>query len=102
MAKLIAIYRQPEDVKAFEDHYQNIHAPLAMKMPGLEKIEVTRIESDAMGQPSEYYLLAEMYFKSQAELQSAMRSPEGKAAAKDLMGFAGKIVQMVIGETVEV
>jgi hypothetical protein len=29
-----------------------------------------------------------------------MRSPEGKASGKDLMGFAGNLVTMMIGEEV--
>ncbi len=97
MVKLIALYKHPEDKEAFDRHYEEVHAPLAAKMPGLEKLEVTRITGAPQGK-SEYYLMAEMYFKDQETLNNAMRSDEGMAAAKDLMGFAGKIVSMMIGE----
>lgn len=97
MVKLIALYKHPEDKEAFDRHYEEVHAPLAAKMPGLEKLEVTRITGAPQGK-SEYYLMAEMYFKDQDTLNNAMRSEEGMAAAKDLMGFAGKIVSMMIGE----
>jgi hypothetical protein len=30
-----------------------------------------------------------------------MKSPEGKAAAKDVMSFAGKLITMIIGEEAE-
>ena len=48
MVKLIALYRHPEDKKAFDDHYWNVHAPLAEKMPGLKKLEVTRLVGTPM------------------------------------------------------
>lgn len=69
-------------------------------MPGLEKVEVTEIFGGPAGK-SEYHLLAELYFKDKDTLMSSMNSPEGKAAAKDLMGFAGPIVTMMFGEVVE-
>lgn len=100
MVKLIALYKKPEDQAAFDEHYNNVHAPLAKKMPGLQKLEVTKIYGAPMGE-SAYYLQAEMYFKDKESLNAAMVSEEGKAAAKDLMGFAGKLVTMMFGEVVE-
>ena len=42
MVKFVALYKKPADVEAFEKHYNEIHAPLAKKMPGLVKLEVDR------------------------------------------------------------
>lgn len=100
MVKLIALYKQPEDTASFDEHYENVHTPLAKKMPGLEKLEVTKIYGAPMGE-SPYYLMAEMYFKDKETLNVAMSSPEGKASAKDLMGFAGPLVSMMMGEVQE-
>ncbi len=96
-ATLIALYKKPEDPKAFDAHYFNTHLPLAEKMPGLREVTMDRITGAPMGE-SEYYLLVRMTFDSRDALNAAMTSPEGKAAAKDLMGFAGKVVQMMIAE----
>ncbi|GMA60935.1 EthD family reductase [Alicyclobacillus fastidiosus] len=101
MVKLIALYRQPEDKAAFDHHYVNIHTPLAKNMPGLRNIEVTKMLGTPMGTESDYYLMAEMYFDDEAALKTSMSSPGGKAAAKDLMGFAGKLVSMMIGSVIE-
>ncbi|WP_124726822.1 EthD family reductase [Staphylospora marina] len=98
MVKLVALYKQPEDKKAFDEHYFNVHLPLAQKMPGLIKATVTRYAGTPMGTESPYYLQAEMYFENMEALQASMNSPEGRAAAKDLMSFAGKLVTMMIGE----
>lgn len=97
MYKLIAVYSKPENVEAFEKHYREIHLPLASKMPGLKKCELSWVKGSPGGE-ARYHLLAEMYFEDKAALKAAMMSPEGAAAAKDLMGFAGKIVHMMTAE----
>jgi uncharacterized protein (TIGR02118 family) len=97
MVKLIAIYKKPEDVEAFDKHYHEIHAPLAAKMPGLLKLEVNKIYGSPAGE-SNLHLIAEMYFETKEDMMNALSSPEGKAAGKDLMGFAGKVVSMHFAE----
>lgn len=97
MIKLIALYRKPDDVEAFERHYFEVHAPLASKMPGLRRMEVARITGSPAGK-SDYHLVAELYFDDRAAGDAAMASPEGRAAGKDLMGFAGKWVHLMWAE----
>ena len=75
MVKLIALYKMPQDAAAFDDNYFNSHIPLAMKMPGLKKAEVSRVTGSPM--PSnDFYMMAELYFEDQAAIDSAMASPE--------------------------
>ncbi|MBA4493407.1 EthD family reductase [Paenactinomyces guangxiensis] len=100
MVKLVALYKQPEELKAFDEHYFNTHLPLTNKMPGLIRANITKFSGTPMGEQSPYYLQADLYFESMEALQNSMQSPEGKAAAKDLMGFAGKLVTMMVGEEV--
>ena len=101
MVKLIALFRDPVDKERFDEHYSQIHMPLAKAMPGLQKIEVTRIAGTPMGTEAGYYLLTQMYFADRESLDAAMNSREGRAGGKDLAGFAGKLVSMMIGEVVE-
>jgi uncharacterized protein (TIGR02118 family) len=100
MVKLIALYSQPDDPIAFDQHYRDVHTPLARKMPGLRKIEIDRVKSSPMGQ-ARYYQIASLYFDDLDALNKSMASPEGKAAAKDLMGFAGKIVHLMVADSIE-
>jgi len=100
MVKLVALYRKPADPEAFERHYWEVHLPLARKMPGLQRVEVSRVTGAPGGEPP-YYLMAEMYFADQAALDAAMKSPEGRAAGKDLMGFAGDLVTLYTAEVAE-
>ncbi|UOF92478.1 EthD family reductase [Fodinisporobacter ferrooxydans] len=97
MVKLIAIYRKPENIQEFDQHYSEIHTPLAKKMPGLIKLEINKIYGAPTGE-SDLCLIAEMYFENHDALMQALSSPEGRAAGKDLMGFAGKIVSMHFAE----
>ncbi len=100
MVKLVAIYSKPDDVQAFENHYKEVHTPLVKKMSGLRKLEITHYFGAPQGDPR-YYMMAEMYFDDKNALFAAVKSPEGMAAGKDLMGFAGKCVHMMFGEVAE-
>ncbi|MCP1146236.1 EthD family reductase [Lysinibacillus endophyticus] len=98
MAKLIALYRQPQDPAAFDQHYFEVHAPITKKIPGLREMKVTKFSGTPMGKESPYYLMCEMIYDSMEDLKNGMRSEEGKASGKDLMSFAGDIVTLMIGE----
>lgn len=100
MVKLIALYKQPKDKEAFDEHYFNVHGTITEKIPGLQRMEVTKIVGTPMGKESDYYILCEMYYENHEALQNGMRSAEGKASGKDLMGFAGDLVTLMIGEEV--
>jgi uncharacterized protein (TIGR02118 family) len=100
MVKLIALYKKPADVKAFEEHYFNTHIPLTNQIPGLKRVEISRVNGSPMGE-SEYYLMAEMYFDNMDALKAGMSSPEGKASGKDLMSFAKDVVCMMFAEVEE-
>lgn len=100
MIKMIALYKHPENKEAFDDHYYNVHAPLTAKIPGLRKMEVTKVIGSPMGGEGKYYLMCEMYYDDMAAFKVAMKSEEAKASGKDAMSFAGDIITLMIGEEV--
>jgi uncharacterized protein (TIGR02118 family) len=100
VVKLIALYRKPSDVAAFERHYREIHAPLAKKMPGMQKMEVSHVTGSPGGEPM-FYLVTEMYFDNKASMMAALSSPEGRAAGKDVMSFAGDLIHMMFAQVDE-
>lgn len=97
MVKLVALYRQPADPSAFDQHYGAVHMPLVERMPGLRRVEVAKI-TGAVGGDSPYYMLTEMYFDDSDALRAALRSPEGRAAGADLQQFAAGLVTMVYAQ----
>jgi uncharacterized protein (TIGR02118 family) len=94
--KLIALYKHPSDMAAFEEAYFNTHLPLVSKVPGLEKTVITRFTRTIMGEG--YYLMAEMYFRDADALKAGMKSPEMAAAGENLNSFAAGLTTMMFGE----
>lgn len=98
MAKLIALYKSPQDPAAFEDAYFNTHLPLIAKVPGLQNTRVTRITRTLNGEG--FYMLAEMSFSDKEALKNGMRSPEMTAAGENLNSFAAGLATLMFGEDV--
>ena len=42
MASLVVLYKTPKDPAAFDKHYSEKHIPLAKKIPGLRRYEISR------------------------------------------------------------
>ena len=100
MVKLIALYKKPADVEAFEQHYARVHIPLVEKIPGLRKTEWTRFLASPQGE-APYYMMYEMYFADMDTYQTALKSEENKVAGQDLILFAKDIVTLLVAETYE-
>jgi len=100
MVKLVALYRKPANVQAFEEHYSNVHLPLMEQVPGIVKTELTRFFAGPLGEPP-YYMMFEAYFADRDSLNAALQSPENRAAGKDLMSFAQDIVTVMFADVYE-
>lgn len=96
MAALVALYQKPQDPVAFESHYFSKHVPLAKKVPGLRRYEVSTGPVSTPQGPSSYHLVAVLTFDSGEAIQQALASPEGQAAAADLANFAQAGVELLV------
>ncbi len=83
MAKMVVIYKTPTDPAAFDQHYAATHIPLAKKVPGLRKFEISHGPVGGPAGPSGVHLLATLHFDSMSALQAGLGSPEGQAAGAD-------------------
>lgn len=101
MIKVVALYRKPDDLDAFMRHYTEVHTPLVKKVPGLAKLEITRIEADAFGGEAPYVLMCVMSYPDRDTFNAAMRSDENKAVVRDVMGFAKDIVTVMVGPDID-
>ena len=102
MAKLIALYKTPADVKAFDRHYFDKHVPIAKKVPGLRRYEVSTGTVAGPQGESAYHLVAILHFDSMAAIQAGLGSPEGQAAAGDLANFAQAGVELIFFDSKDV
>ncbi|MGB7256972.1 MAG: EthD family reductase [Pseudolabrys sp.] len=88
MANLVVLYKTPKDAAAFDKHYFEKHLPIAKKIPGLRKYEVSKGPVMTPAGPSGIHLVATLQFDDVAAIQAAFASPQGQAAAADLQTFA--------------
>ena len=99
MAQLVVMYKTPRDAAAFDKYYVDKHAPLAKKIPGLRKYEVSKGPVVTPAGPSSYHLIATLTFDSLAAIQGAFGSPEGQAAGADVQNFATGGADMLMFDT---
>jgi uncharacterized protein (TIGR02118 family) len=82
------MYNTPKDTAAFDKHYSEKHVPLAKKIPGVRKYEVSQGGVMSPAGASNYYLVAILQFDNMAAIQQAFGSAEGQAAVADVQTFA--------------
>jgi uncharacterized protein (TIGR02118 family) len=83
MAGLVAIYKKPADVQAFEKHYFGTHIALAKTMPGFRKYEISSGPVSVLAGPTDVHLIGAVYFDNLEAMVKAFASPEGRATAAD-------------------
>jgi uncharacterized protein (TIGR02118 family) len=102
MAQVVVMYKTPKDAAAFDKHYSEIHIPLAKKIPGLKKYEISKGPVGTPAGPSGFHLIAVLTFDNMAALQAGFGSPEGQAAGADVGKFATGGADMIMFDTSEV
>ncbi len=93
-AKMIAMYTRPADEDAFNARYFPGHLDLVKQLPGLQRIEVSRV----MGRDATYWMVNEMIFADRDALMVAVNSPEAKATMVDVQEFAADISTVLLAD----
>jgi uncharacterized protein (TIGR02118 family) len=99
MVKLVVAYGQPEEPAAFDRYYADTHIPLVDKIPNLRRFESGKVLGTPDGSPAPFYYLAELSFEDADELQAALETSEGQAAAADVSNFATGGATVMIAQT---
>jgi uncharacterized protein (TIGR02118 family) len=104
MARVLVMYRTPNDKAAFDKYYFETHVPIAKKLPGLKKFEVNQGAAGSPAGDSGIHRIAILHFDDMAAIQAAFASPEGQATVADVGVFAPEpgAVQILIFETRQV
>lgn len=98
MAQLLVLYNTPADPAAFDLYYRQTHIPLAQKIPGLRSYVVSKGPVQALAGIAPH-LVAILHFDSRADINAALTSSEGQAAAADLSNFASAGATLLIYES---
>ena len=88
MARMLVVYRTPDDRAVFDRHYFGVHVPLAKKLPGLRRYEVSNGSIVPMNAAKDTYLIATLHFDSVASIQAAFATEIGQACAADRKALA--------------
>lgn len=99
MAKLVAVYKTPKDIAAFNRYYFSTHVPLAKTIPGLRSYEVSEGGVGLPAEPGSVHLVALLEFDSRDAIMQALGTPQGQATAADLANFADGGVDLMVFET---
>jgi uncharacterized protein (TIGR02118 family) len=83
MAKMLVIYNAPKEPTAFDEHYFNVHVPLAKKLPGLIRYETSKGPVVGMAGTLAPYFIAELHFESLAAIKAAFATELGQRCAAD-------------------
>jgi uncharacterized protein (TIGR02118 family) len=102
MARVVVMYKTPKDPVAFDKYYFASHVPIAKRIPGLRKYEVSQGAVPSPGGPSGVHLVAILHFDDMAAVGRAFGSEEGKAAVADVQTFATGGVEILMFDQREV
>ncbi|MBJ2127282.1 EthD family reductase [Flavobacterium sp. IB48] len=83
MAKMTVIYKTPKDISFFEKHYYEVHIPLAKKLPGIIKYEVSKEPVISLTGHSDVFLVANLYFESLDAMMESFKTDIGQQCATD-------------------
>jgi uncharacterized protein (TIGR02118 family) len=102
MAQMTVIYRTPADKAAFDQHYFDVHIPLANQLPGLIKYEVSKAPLISTTGHADTYLIGNLYFDSMEAMKQAFASEIGQQCAADrkILAPTNDDVQIYVYDTV--
>ena len=98
--KLIIVFKQQPKPIEFEQHWAEEFVPLAERLPGLQRVVVSRAHGGPAGRV-DIHLIHELHFASPADLKAAMASPQGVAVGQTLISLAGRLVTIAFAEHME-
>lgn len=80
---MTVIYQTPQDISFFEEHYFNVHVPLAKQLPGLLRYTISEGPVASPTEHGDVYRIANLYFESQEAMRNAFSSGIGQQCAAD-------------------
>ena len=89
MARVLVLYKTPRDAAAFDRHYSQTHIPLAKKIPGLRKYEISQGPVAGPAGASGVHLVATLHFDEYGGGAKSIRQSGRPNAAADVQQNLG-------------
>lgn len=99
--KITVIYDNPTDPDAFEAGYADGQVALAKALPGLTRIETSKVWPKEDGSPTPAYRLIDLYFPDYDTASAAVTTPEAGALFPSILGLATGGVRIVFADIEE-
>jgi uncharacterized protein (TIGR02118 family) len=98
--KITVIYDNPTDVDAFETGYAD-QVALARALPGLQKLETSKVWPKEDGTDTPAYRMVDMYFADYDAASAAVATPEAGALFPSIFGIASGGVRIAFSDVEE-
>ncbi len=98
--KISVIYDNPTDAAAFEAAYP-AQLELAKKLPGLVKVETSKVWPKEDGTPTPAYRAVDLYFTDYDAASAAVTTPEAGELFPSIFGLATGGVRILFSEIEE-
>ena len=85
--KITVVYDNPKDPGAFEAAYSR-HLAMARELPGIERMETSKVWPKEDGTPTPAYRLLDLYFADYDAAGRAAASPAAEDFFPDVFGLA--------------
>jgi uncharacterized protein (TIGR02118 family) len=95
--KITTIFDNPLDPDAFEAGYAE-HLALAEALPGVKRVEASKVWPKEDGSPTPAYRLVDLYFADYDTASAAVTTPEAAAWFGNLQGLATGGVRVVFAD----
>jgi uncharacterized protein (TIGR02118 family) len=98
--KITVIYDNPTDSAAFEAGYAG-QAELVRRLPGLQRIEASKVWPKEDGSPTPAYRMVDMYFPDYDTACAAVTTAQAAALFPSIFGIATGGVRIVFADIEE-
>lgn len=99
MVKLVLLFKRPANEMDFEERYAD-NLALLERMPNILRRQANMVLGSPKG-GSPYYRILEFYFDNFPTLDAALTSEAGREAGRDLMLYAGDLVELIFVDVFE-
>lgn len=99
--KITVIYDNPIDPAAFEAGYAAGQVALARRIPGVQRIETSKVWPKEDGTPTPAYRMVDLYFSDYGAASAAVTTPEAADLFPSIFGLATGGVRIVFADVEE-
>lgn len=85
--KITVIYDNPTDPAAFESGYADGFVEAAKRLPGLQRIETSKVWPKEDGSPTPAYRMVDLYFADYDAASAAVTTPEAGELFPTIFGL---------------